>query len=213
MKRSEVYSLPNILCWSAYIYKNLPPQGNKGNSAVHCDGHSMVVAYSCVSVCERFSGEYEFILPMYPCTRSQKSSWYFWGRWSKEIEDDDLCTTPLKAAKSEGSTPLGSPRKWEDPVEGRGRSDSVTSGRGRNGSVKSGRIDVISSDEEQEAVQPHPTRPRQRSMRKKKSGFTTSLTSEQLASLPLQSGANTVVFSITTKYQVLHECVCVCGNK
>lgn len=89
-------------------------------------------------------------------------------------------------AKSEGCTPVGSPRKW-DHVE---RSKSLA--------IESGKIDILSSDDEQE----QPVRPRQRSLKKKKTGFTTTPSSEQLASLPLKPGANTVMFSVTTKYQV-----------
>ena len=39
--------------------------------------------------------------------------------------------------------------------------------------------DILSSDDEQEATKV-PIRPRQRSLRKRKSGFTTSLSSEEL---------------------------------
>ena len=67
-------------------------------------------------------------------------------------------------AKSEGGTPVGSPRKW--------MSDS-----GRGGDVGGG---VPSSDEDQEASKVAP--PRQRSLKRKKYIFTNELSSEQLVS-------------------------------
>ena len=70
--------------------------------------------------------------------------------------------------------------------------------RSKSLAIESGKIDILSSDDEQE----QPVRPRQRSLKKKKTGFTTTPSSEQLASLPLKPGANTVTFSVTTKYQV-----------
>ncbi|XP_064382540.1 phosphatidate phosphatase LPIN2-like [Halichondria panicea] len=121
--------------------------------------------------------------------KPQKSSWLFWGRWSKDIEDNEDLESK---AKSEGCTPIGSPRKW-DHVE---RSKSLA--------IESGKIDILSSDDEQE----QPVRPRQRSLKKKKTGFTTTPSSEQLASLPLKPGANTVTFSVTTKYQGTTKAQC-----
>ena len=112
-------------------------------------------------------------------------------------------------AKSEGGTPVGSPRKWLEAEGERG--------------------EVLSSDEE---IAPAPqTRPRQRSLKRKKNILSNHLSSEQLvcgmeheaqsfkvahnanpvlvpfqASLKLKPGANDVVFSVTTKFQVpLHR--------
>lgn len=79
-------------------------------------------------------------------------------------------------ARSEGATPVGSPHKWtqeerKEEVDGV-RGEVVGGERGR------GRRDTLSSDED---LMPEvATRPRQRSLKRKKIGFTNTLSSEQL---------------------------------
>ncbi|KAL5493708.1 hypothetical protein EMCRGX_G014927 [Ephydatia muelleri] len=70
---------------------------------------------------------------------------------------------------------------------------------------------VVSSDEEgpREGLREVPPNvPRQHSFRKREYHLTSKLTSSQLASLPLKTGSNTVVFSITTKYQGTAKAAC-----
>ena len=91
-----------------------------------------------------------------------------------------------QAVISEGHTPLGSPPKWaEGPA-----------------------VEVVSSDEEGPREVPPPQVPRQHSFRKREYHLTNKLSSEQLASLPLKPGPNTLVFSITTKYQGTAKAAC-----
>ena len=66
---------------------------------------------------------------------------------------------------------------------------------------------VVSSDEEGPREVP-PSVPRQHSFRKRDYHLTNKLTSDQLASLPLKTGSNTAVFSITTKYQGTAKAAC-----
>ncbi len=112
---------------------------------------------------------------------------------------------------------MGSPQKWTsserrgqglekrqvagEEEKGGGREDSETVVPSTGGE----RLEcvVLSTDEESEGGgREIAKRPRQRSKRSKKIGFTNVLTSEQLESLNLKDGANKVVFSITTKFQV-----------
>lgn len=72
-------------------------------------------------------------------------------------------------ARSEGATPVGSPHKWTQEER---KEEVVGGGRER------GRRDTLSSDED--LVPEVATRPRQRSLKRKKIGFTNTLSSEQL---------------------------------
>lgn len=84
----------------------------------------------------------------------------------------------MERAKSEGATPVGSPRKWalEEGKEGDvGVAQPLPGGVTRN-------QELMSSDEDGDVGgEDVATRPRQRSLkRNKKVGFTNNLTSEQL---------------------------------
>ena len=134
---------------------------------------------SKLSQCHSFLGAWSGI-------QSRQSFWSFWGRGQKE----DMET---ERAKSVGASPSSSPRKWKEEVRERKDSEEVPNEKGGgvkyNGSkdadlgVKPLRRDseegVISSDEEMDEVR-NTVRPRQRSLKRKKTGFTNNLTSEQL---------------------------------
>ena len=171
--------------------------------------------------------------------------------------NDEMVDTTGRA-KSEGASPTRSPQKWKEESEGEltvgGQEGRGNDGGGRGtGVVRERRNDsesMLSSDEDGYVGETESTsRPGQRSLRRKKVGFTNNLTSKQLVredtapvlsmdphahtvtpcrgrgnilaaiaedytifvlslsfvqeSLNLQPGANKVVFSITTKYQVM----------
>lgn len=85
----------------------------------------------------------------------------------------------MERAKSEGATPVGSPHKWAEhredfaSDEAGGESSSGSKGKGP-------RREILSSDEDGYVTPEVATRPRQRSLKRKKTGFTNLLTSEQL---------------------------------
>lgn len=77
-------------------------------------------------------------------------------------------------AKSEGATPVGSPRKWM--VEGEGKET-----RERVGLTRNNLDDILSSDDDQATNKKVNVRPRQRSFRRRaKQEFTNKPTSDQL---------------------------------
>lgn len=95
----------------------------------------------------------------------------------------------MERAKSEGASPTGSPQKWKEESEGElmggGQEGGVRGGGGRGAGVvrerRRGSEAMLSSDEEEDVGKSESTgRPRQRSLRRKKIGFTDNLTSEQL---------------------------------
>lgn len=129
----------------------------------------------------------------------------------------------MERARSEGATPVGSPRKWtmeEGEEVGIEVPPPAPLAPLPGGVVR--KREVLSSDEDGDVGgEEVAARPRQRSLkRNKKIGFTNNLTSEQLVrevwsllgaslvgvvlqeSLNLKPGANKVMFSITTKFQV-----------
>lgn len=127
--------------------------------------------------------------------QSRQSFWNFWARGHKDEQDE--------RAKSEGATPLSSPQKWTGagggggggkgpPVEelgALGKSEEAGKEKGEgsvdlilgaSGEERLGGV-VVSTDEESEGGgRDIAKRPRQRSKRGKKIGFTNILTSEQL---------------------------------
>ena len=91
----------------------------------------------------------------------------------------------MERAKSEGASPIGSPSKWKEEIVG----ELMDERRGRGGGRQTramverrGSDAVLSSDDESyvDMTNMAAGRPRQRSLRRRKIGFTNNLTSEQL---------------------------------
>lgn len=79
-------------------------------------------------------------------------------------------------AKSEGATPIGSPRKWIVEEQGEGKEK-----RERVGLTRKNLDDILSSDEDQATEKKVSIRPRQRSFKRRaKQEFTNELTPDQL---------------------------------
>ena len=105
-------------------------------------------------------------------TQKGQSFWNFWGRGQKDVNEDTI-----ERAKSEGATPVGSPQKWSED----NRKKMTSKARGGREGVEMREV-MLSSDEDGDVTTEILTRPRQRSLRRKKIGFTNILTSEQLVS-------------------------------
>ncbi len=122
---------------------------------------------------------------------TQQSFWNFWG----STPSQDNSSVVIERAKSEGATPINSPRKWTQErdqlslvEEVRGHLESGvkvqedgTRVGGQEPRSSGVRREILSSDEEgYVADSAGQVRPRQRSIRRKKIAFTNILTSDQL---------------------------------